>query len=227
MNIKRKIQSARKLIKEGGFLFLIRFAVTKYVVKPMDAYFGISLLSSVLSSRTPFLSSHTLDELPLVAQDEVEFLEFIELLKKEGVKEVLEIGTFRGGTSYLFYKLLNASVTTLDLNNSWFFRKVLSFVSRGQIRGIRGNSHSYETLKKVSGKNYDLLFIDGDHSYEGVKNDFEMYSKLARIVAFHDIFSEEGVSKFWSELKASGAKTVEIVNRNNQRPLGIGILFSK
>jgi hypothetical protein len=54
-----------------------------------------------------------------------------------------------------------------------------------------------------------------------------MYSRLARVVAFHDIFSEEGVSKFWSELKASGAKTVEIVNCNNQRPLGIGILFPK
>ena len=35
----------------------------------------------------------------------------------------------------------------------------------------------------------DLLFIDGDHSYEGVKKDFELYSKLlspSGIISIHD-----------------------------------------
>ena len=40
-----------------------------------------------------------------------------------------------------------------------------------------------------------FLFIDGDHRYEGVKKDFELYSpkvKVDGIIAFHDTFSWEG-----------------------------------
>jgi len=74
---------------------------------------------------------------------------------------------------------------------------------------LKVDSHRKETLEKVKeildGEFLDFLFIDADHSYEGVKMDFEMYSPLVKsggIIAFHDIVLRgAGVEKFWNEIK--------------------------
>lgn len=68
---------------------------------------------------------------------------------------------------------------------------------------IVANSHDPETLNKVP-KEVDILFIDGDHTYEGVKKDFEMYAPLVKKgwIFMHDVCTiTTGVPKFWSEIK--------------------------
>ena len=105
---------------------------------------------------------------------------------------------------------------------------------------IRGDSHDSRTLERVKkilgGEELDFLFIDGDHTYEGVRRDFEMYSPLVRrggVVAFHDIvphdrahdpYGQVGVPKFWSEIK-SRYRHLEIVKDWSQGWAGIGVLF--
>lgn len=58
---------------------------------------------------------------------------------------------------------------------------------------IQGISYDYDTLQEVklalAGAKIDFLFIDGDHSYDGIKADYTMYSTLMAkggIIAFHD-----------------------------------------
>ena len=84
---------------------------------------------------------------------------------------------------------------------------------------IKGNSQNSETLESVKQQlgvedvtrpleMLDILFIDGDHSYEGVKADFLTYSPLVKkdgLVVFHDICEHAReakceVRKFWLEL---------------------------
>jgi hypothetical protein len=53
----------------------------------------------------------------------------------------------------------------------------------------------------------DLVFIDGDHSYESVKSDFEIvrpWLSPNAVLAFHDTVAYPGVSRLLGEILASG-----------------------
>ena len=63
---------------------------------------------------------------------------------------------------------------------------------------------STDVVEQVAGqtKHLDLLFIDGDHSYEGVKADWEAYKhflKPGSIIVFHDWGWAEGVKRVIEE----------------------------
>jgi spermidine synthase len=211
--VKAKFKTLKMLYKKGGVKLILRHFLRKYVFIPLEK--KTSLLS--------FLYFIILDKPLLISQKMEEFSAFISFLKEKNVRNVLEIGTYKGGSAFLFHKLLNANVTTIDIKQILLVR--IALMLKG-IRVIQGNSHDEKVLEKVK-RSYDLLFIDGDHDYNGVKKDFEMYSHLVReggIIAFHDIFSERGVNIFWNEIKRN-YDYVEI--KDKVEPYGIGVLIKK
>ena len=174
-----------------------------------------------------------------------EFVEYARIVAEQRPSAVLEIGSYRGGTLFVLSRLANphATVITLDLYKTLFgkigrwvqtplFRR---FTQKGQtLHLIRADSHRQETLSRVSkllnGRKLDLLFIDGDHTYAGVRADFEMYSPLVRpggIVAFHDIAVQplpNEVVRLWDEIKP-GHRHKEILHSTARGAMGIGLLW--
>jgi len=182
-----------------------------------------------------------------LAQVKSEFLELLKIFKEKSPEVVLEIGTAKGGTLFCFSKLAppNATIISIDLPDGNFgggypkskIPLYQSFKKDGQnMFLLREDSHSEQTVQKLkeilNGKKVDFLFIDADHTYEGVKRDFELYSPLmARnsIISFHDIAPIPGASRtfvnaFWNEIKGN-YKYKELIENKNQGWAGIGVLF--
>ena len=154
-------------------------------------------------------------------------------------KNILEIGTARAGTLFIWSNLATSKVISCDLDDASFRRSVYEAFpppsSNCKVTHLSGDSHTKEFLKKVEeqlcGEKVDFLFIDGDHTEVGVEADYNDYHHLVRsggIIAFHDIIEKQAIPSnqvyhFWKRLKKN-AVTEEFVNDSEQTGFGIGIV---
>jgi predicted O-methyltransferase YrrM len=131
-------------------------------------------------------------------------------------KSYLEIGIGNGGSwltySFLLRKTLKISHAVDNLAYAKYIKQKSDDFNyiRDYLRNHIDNVEFFNSDSKLfldSNDNmYDVIFIDGDHSYEGVKNDFLKsirHVNKGGIVIFHDIISvgSPGVAKFWNEYK--------------------------
>jgi predicted O-methyltransferase YrrM len=119
----------------------------------------------------------------------------------------VEIGCYAGGSSCLVSQRKNTNIFSIDLgtpispeipkNNFTKFN-----IHENKYEYIQGNSHLSETLEKLKKliTDIDILFIDGDHTYSGVKKDFEMYSPLVKRGGYI-IFDDYNDHKFSPDVK--------------------------
>jgi predicted O-methyltransferase YrrM len=185
---------------------------------------------------------------PLVASQKLEeIIPALERIAALRSQRVCEIGTAAAGTLYLLTRVSapDALVVSIDLSVPLHSRALRSRLARpGQrLISLAADSHKEETAAQLErlleGRPLDVLFIDGDHSYEGVRSDFERYGRLVRsggIVALHDINEDfrtrhgldtasvsGDVPRFWRELKGS-YRTEELIAHPDQDGFGIGIV---
>lgn len=193
---------------------------------------------------------------------------FLELVRERRPKTVLEIGTATGGTFYCISQLADPSALLISMDflggnygGGQTNAECKLFASFGpatqKFEFIRERSFHYSSLatlrKLLEGREIDLLFIDGDHSYAAVKSDYEMYHPLVAsdgLIAFHDIVEipkhfeawarGNEVSLFWREL-SSRVNSREFIDRSfaperwgDQQmvsriwpPLGIGVVLGR
>jgi len=130
---------------------------------------------------------------------------------------IVEIGSDVGGTLWAWQQVGARRVIGVDLPNAKFssgcyaMRKSNNLESHGS-EVVYGDSHHPDTLNALvellGDDHVDVLFIDGDHTYDGVKQDFETYAPLVRpggIIGCHDICNhgrpDVQVDAWWKSLR--------------------------
>jgi predicted O-methyltransferase YrrM len=235
----------KRLLKSEKWLrMMVKLTVIKLKWKANRCTSVEDCVNLVFNTSNVFPFIHTSME-PTQVREEI--LQLLKILAKRKPKFVLEIGTAKGGTLFLFTRVSSSDAVTISIDlphgrfgggyPDWRVPLYKSFaILKQKIYLIRKDSHALSTLNIVEQmlgeNNLGFLFIDGDHTYDGVKKDFEMYSKLVRkggIIALHDIVPGPpekvgGVPRFWDEIKHC-FKHVELVGNWKLGGYGIGIIY--
>lgn len=153
----------------------------------------------------------------------------IKLIHDYRVKSVLEIGSFLGKSTVFFAsrvatvycidpfrvtrKMAQEEIHELEVHgvpSEWFAIFQDNIRQSGNIRKVSALlCESGGPLPASWPQIFDLVYIDGDHSYESVRRDIEVYSPHARIVCGDDYGVADGVTQAvdeaWTNPPASKA----------------------
>ena len=177
----------------------------------------------------------------LIWQYPNQFSKYLCLLQQHFISSYIEIGCRWGGTFVLTTEYLKRfNNITESVAVDIFDSPVMQYCARQpETRFLKMNSQSVEFANYMHEKSFDLIFIDGDHSYQGVSNDYEKTKNSGKIYVFHDIVNAAcpGVVQFWNELKNKENDRFQffefteqyddVWQQTSQRFLGIGVAIKQ
>lgn len=172
-----------------------------------------------------------------------QFSRYLAFVGELGVASYLEIGVDHGGTFL---------ITTTYLNRLRSLERATA-VDRFEVPNLRrhpGPARDTDVLRLDSTSSrfaryleesdpFDLALIDGDHSEQGCRRDFELIREHARMIALHDIVGANtpGVRAVWKWLRSEHADAydfhefceqyAEVEQARGESYLGIGLAVRK
>ena len=162
------------------------------------------------------------------------------------MQRFIEIGTCDGGmfvSMLYFFRAVYGNVhgVSLDLNQRHMTPYVLK--DDANLSFFQADSKSDKAKGIISNySSFDFAFIDGDHSYSGALNDFNLVKDKTTHFGFHDIVESPGVVKLWKELKVNYASEYDFFEFTKPSPdhkdkphllsinmdhIGIGLMLRK
>ena len=130
-----------------------------------------------------------------------------------GKRRLAEIGVWEGGTTRALRRVMSPDGVLIAIDPFPPGRLGVSYqrpiargevkrVRNGQVVWIRETGVSAARDPRVASAPFDFVFIDGDHSYEGLRGDWDEWSPLASdIVVLHDVIGhpDQGSVRFATE----------------------------
>lgn len=164
-----------------------------------------------------------------------------DLISEIKPSKIVELGVHKGDSLFSMAqscKDLNCKTTLYGIDHwkgdsqagkvdDFIFRNVSS-ISNNYFKNITLIKSAFDdALKCFDDDSLDIIHIDGYHSYEASKNDFESWiPKLKEdgVLLMHDVFSQNddvGVVDFWNEIKR------EFITIEFEHSQGLGIIFNR
>jgi len=119
-----------------------------------------------------------------------------------GKRRLAEIGVWEGGTTRLLRQVMSAEGLLVAIDPFPAGRLGFSY-QRAMARGEAGRNRNGQVVwiretgaraardPRVAGCPFDFVFIDGDHSFEGLRDDWTAWAPLAGdIVVLHDVIAQ-------------------------------------
>jgi hypothetical protein len=166
-----------------------------------------------------------------ILQNREELIGLCEFIERAGIRSYLEIGIWTGRLLSALHRIFEFDMVAA-CDHGWATRLGLEIQVPAGARLFVGDSGSegYRRWRAALG-HVDLVLVDADHRYHGVRRDFEINRCFPHgVLAFHDICGARretvGVRRFWEELR-EGEKT-EIVRPHlelglDRSLMGIGL----
>jgi hypothetical protein len=146
------------------------------------------------------------------------------------INTFLEIGVFQGG-NFLFMseylRRFNPDIRCFGIDPTNYInpeiRQIIDLSEWMRFASV--------TSDQIQGRRFDLVFIDGDHTENWIKRDYENVGRHAKVCMIHDIqeTSCPDIVAFWNGLRMVEDKVlVELLDCSTDVPLhGIGIIHGK
>jgi hypothetical protein len=168
-----------------------------------------------------------------VPEEFAAFLTFIDSQPKR-VSRYLEIGSASGGFIRCIFERIGFDHAVMIDDGNWQGEQQLANIEafKDKVRRVVTDSHApLAKLVLHDERPFDLIMIDGDHSFAGVIQDIDLvlpYANAETLISFHDVHASEEAPEvgpaMWEAIAAGKLKLVaNFFKRDAHTPLGIAV----